>query len=150
MARAVHGALAGPLSNGLAPGPTQTFDDRRDDRCRCQAAVAGDDRRCRPDVPGKLSGDPPRHVWAQVVDRHIAGPFRVKHRRLLGPRTDFRQLANLPRGEAAGVVTARAPAAGRVKAGQSPQVNGMGNPAGLARTAVFGGGKVLDHARYFR
>ena len=96
------------------------------------------------------SGDPPRQVWAQVVDRHIADPFRMKQRPLPGPRTDFRQLANLPRGEAGGIVAARAMAAGRVKAGQPPQMNGAGNRVGLARTAVFGSGKVLDHARYFR
>ena len=34
-----------PDVDGLAPGPTEALDDRRDDRCRCQAAIAGDDRR---------------------------------------------------------------------------------------------------------
>ena len=99
---------------------------------------------------GKLDRDPPRHARAQIVDRHRADPFRVKQRRLSGPRTDFRQLANLLRGEADGIVAPRAMAAGRVEAGQPPQMNGAGNPVGLARKTIFGGGKVLDHARYFR
>ena len=159
IALAVHGALAGPMS--MVSQPVQRTPSTI---AAMIAAVARRPSLATTTVawplPSRVAGlvirransigDPPRQIRAQVVDRHVADPFRVKQRRLPGPRTDFRQLANLPRGEAGGIVAPRAMAAGRMEAGQSPQMNGAGNRVGFARTAVFGGGKVLDHARYFR
>ena len=108
MALAVHGALAGPMS--MVSQPVQRTPStiaamiaavaRRPSPATTtvgSASSASGRRRDLRNSPGKLDRDPPRHIRAQIVDRHIADPFRVKQRRLLGPRTDFRQLANLPR-----------------------------------------------------
>ena len=55
-----------------------------------------------------------RYAGAQIVDRHVARPFRVKKRRLLRPLMDFRQLAHLPRRKADVIVAPRAIAAGGI------------------------------------
>ena len=175
MAFAVHGARRSDV-NGFAPRPPHAFDNRRDDCRRCQAAIAANNHRrlatsivrgasCQPlrnnmaiavrwrpaprNSPGKLDGDPPGQIWAQLVDCQIADSFRMKQRPR-GLRADFCQLAFLSRGESDTVVAPRTAAAGGVKVGQSAQMNGARNRAGLARTAVLGNGKVVDHARYFR
>ena len=67
--------------DGLAAGPTDPFDDRRDDRRRCQAAVAGDDRRRLAfpivgpaDSPGELDRDPPRQAGLRSLIATLPTP----------------------------------------------------------------------------